>query len=545
MSLPDARRVAFARPDTAAPRPSPDLVASSQAPAARGSANGVLHEHEFLDLLPDAYVATDCAGRILATNVATYDLLGLPRHELVGSSLFDFVAPEDAAGVAAVLEGEASAVSSRLVETRLRLSGGRSIVAELRANPGRQDGRRMWWLVRDVTAQRLRERALHEEVDRYRQLGTRLPVLTYSLDRENPVGVATFVSPRMAELFGLAADDENGLGERWIRQIHPEDRGRVLTERARAGANVTAMRCEYRVLTTDGRVRRVRDEVHVASSGSGPRLEGVIVDVTSRGGGPPAPARVEPRRGGNPDAPGRVGSRRGGVSSSEDGDRRTFLRLFLHDVRSPLAVAVAIIETLLREEEGLAAEQRRDLLTGAVENLQHIHQLLSEVVDIERLEQRQVAVRLEPTDVTTVVEHAVRKMGESAETGHPIEFAAAGCIAHTDASLVERAVAKLLENAFAHTPPETGIWVAVEAVDEGVLVSVEDEGPGVPDELKERIFQAFDRGQAPATTAGFGLGLALVRHIVHVLGGQAWVEDRPGGGASFRLFLPSEQPSRG
>ncbi len=521
MSRSDTAHLSFVRPDAAPAQPVVQHGSPPAAPPAQSSANGLSPERELLDLLPDAYLATDCSGGILDANTAASELFSLSRHELRGLSLLDFVAAEDIGRVTAVMSGEASPARGALLEVRLKPVGGDSVVAELRVSP---QGRRrvVHWFVRDITRQRLTEQALREEADNYRRLANRLPVLAYSLGSVNPAGEPTFVSPRMAELFGLPVEEWSAVPQLWLRQVHPDDRARVLNERAQACEKVTGMRCEYRVVAADRQVRRVRDEVHVTNSERALGLEGVIFDVTGRGG--------------SPDAEARVGSRRGVVPASEEGNRRTFLRLFLHDVRSPLAVAVAIVETLLRDEEGLEVEQRRDLLTRVVQNLEHIHHLLSEVVDIERLEQRQVAVRLEATDVKTVVERLVRAMGES---DHPVEFRGSVCIAHTDASLVERAVSKLLDNAFTHTPPATGVWVGVEEVDHGVVVSVEDEGPGVPDEVKERIFQAFDRGRAPTTTAGFGLGLALVRHIVQVLGGQIWVEDRPGGGASFRLFLPS------
>lgn len=528
-SGPEANRADAAHLTHAVPATSPAQsvvrrVKSATAGPPQGRSTRPSRERELLELLPDAYLATDLAGRILEANAAASDLFALAISDLQGRSLLDFVAREDAGRVAAVLAGEAAAASNEPMDVRLRSASGYWILAELRARPWLRGRRRVQlrWFVRDVTAQRRTERELREQAGRYRQLATRLPVICYSLDADDPAGGPRFVSPHMAELFGFPVTEWLAVPELWIRQIHPDDRGRVLAERTRAREKVTAMRCEYRMLTRDGHVRWVREEAQVINGKPSPTVEGIIVDVTSRAGYGDGPARPP--------------SRRGAITPDEDGNRRTFLRLFLHDVRSPLAVAVAIVEALLREEDALPVEQRRDLLTRAVTNLAHIHHLLTEVVDIERLEQRQVAVRLEPTDVRTVVEQVVAAVGE---TDHPLEFRGSACIVNTDASLVERAVSKLLDNALKHTPPATGIRVWVEDVGDGVLVSVEDEGPGVPDELKERIFEAFDRGRAPGTTAGFGLGLALVRHIVHVLGGQTWVEDRPGGGASFRLLLPS------
>jgi signal transduction histidine kinase len=108
-----------------------------------------------------------------------------------------------------------------------------------------------------------------------------------------------------------------------------------------------------------------------------------------------------------------------------------------------------------------------------------------------------------------------------------------------DAPKLERIIENLLVNAGKHTPAGTTIWVRLRAQDEGVLLLVEDEGPGVPAQLRELVFQPFRQGPNLADHApGSGIGLALVAQFASLHGGRAWVEDRPGGGASFRVFLP-------
>jgi signal transduction histidine kinase len=107
---------------------------------------------------------------------------------------------------------------------------------------------------------------------------------------------------------------------------------------------------------------------------------------------------------------------------------------------------------------------------------------------------------------------------------------------NADAAKVERMVENLLANAARHTPPDATIWVRVEEATGGVVMIVEDDGPGVPDDQKEMIFEAFRRGRT--TAEGSGIGLSLVARFAELHGGRAWVEDRPSGGASFRVFLP-------
>ena len=95
----------------------------------------------------------------------------------------------------------------------------------------------------------------------------------------------------------------------------------------------------------------------------------------------------------------------------------------------------------------------------------------------------------------------------------------------------------LLTNTAKHTPEDARIWVRVEPHDGGALLIVEDDGPGVPADDRDEIFEAFRQGSAPTHPTGIGVGLALVARFAALHGGGAWVEERPGGGASFRVYL--------
>src|SRR5205085_12483000 len=102
-------------------------------------------------------------------------------------------------------------------------------------------------------------------------------------------------------------------------------------------------------------------------------------------------------------------------------------------------------------------------------------------------------------------------------------------------------VENLLVNASKYTPTGSPVCIRVNAVDGGAMISVDDEGPGVPDDVKEAIFQPFR--QAERGSAGAGIGLSLVSKFAELHGGRAWVEDRPGGGACFRVFLAAPEPA--
>lgn len=113
-----------------------------------------------------------------------------------------------------------------------------------------------------------------------------------------------------------------------------------------------------------------------------------------------------------------------------------------------------------------------------------------------------------------------------------------------DRTKVERILENLLSNVARHTPRGTPVRIAVVGAEDGAIITVDDEGPGVSDALKAAVFEEFRRGP-DAREGGSGIGLSLVARFASLHGGRAWVEDRPGGGSSFRVFLAGSQPGEG
>ena len=104
---------------------------------------------------------------------------------------------------------------------------------------------------------------------------------------------------------------------------------------------------------------------------------------------------------------------------------------------------------------------------------------------------------------------------------------------------MERILENLLANAVRHTSEEASIWVRVDTVEAGAVIAVEDDGPGVPEELRATVFEPFKQAvHEAAPSPGLGIGLSLVARFAELHHGSAWVQERPGGGACFCVFLP-------
>jgi K+-sensing histidine kinase KdpD len=218
--------------------------------------------------------------------------------------------------------------------------------------------------------------------------------------------------------------------------------------------------------------------------------------------------------------------------------RSAFLTAVSHELRTPLTSVLGGALTLERQGAGLSDEDRDGLVHGVVANARRLDRLLGDLLDIDRLVKGIAEPVRTPTDIGVLITRAVAQSEIPGD--HPIHVQADPGMIDIDAPKVERIVQNLVVNAGRHTPPGTPIWVRTCHEEGGVLIVVEDAGQGVPEELRRTIFEPFQQGEHRVQHApGVGIGLSLVSRFAQLHGGRAWVEERPGGGASFRVFLPT------
>jgi hypothetical protein len=220
-----------------------------------------------------------------------------------------------------------------------------------------------------------------------------------------------------------------------------------------------------------------------------------------------------------------------------DDMKNTFLEAVSHDLRTPLTSILGSALTLEQAQVDIPSEDALDLIRRIASNARKLERLLSDLLDVDRLQRGIVAPQRRSTDVGALVRQAVAESDLLAD--RPVDVDVEPVVANVDASKVERIVENLLANAARHTPAGSHLWVSAKAHDTGVLIAVDDEGPGVPPDMREAIFEPFR--QAPGNdnhSPGVGVGLSLVARFAELHGGSAWVEERPGGGSSFRVYLP-------
>lgn len=214
--------------------------------------------------------------------------------------------------------------------------------------------------------------------------------------------------------------------------------------------------------------------------------------------------------------------------------KTSLLRAAAHDLRAPLATIISAAGTVLEREASLTIPQILDLVDLVERNGHRLSRLLTDLMDLDRLTVSGGDLQREPIEVAALV----RRILDDVDMGdRVISTDLADVTAPVGRVEFERIVENLLRNTVAHTAPDTPIWVRLEAGDQLVHLTVEDAGSGVAEADRETIFAPFTR--AGNAGPGTGLGLSLVQLFAELHGGSAIVSDRPGGGASFRVSLPT------
>jgi PAS domain S-box-containing protein len=311
-------------------------------------------------------------------------------------------------------------------------------------------------------------------------------------------------SDELYRVFGLPRGREPLTRRSFFERVHPEDRDFVDDAVRRAHRDGQTLAFAYRIVRPDGSERILSSRGQVLRDGNeAVAIVGTAQDVTEQ--------------------------------RQAEKLREDILSTVSHELRTPLTTVLGFALTLEKHRAELAPETIDSIVADLVEGARRLERLLSDLLDVECLRRGLVIVRRETVDVGELVRRIV---ADGRLDGRSIQISG-GLLAHVDGAKVERIVENLVVNAGKHTPPGSPIEVRLEARGRNLLLVVEDEGPGIADEFKQVVFETFNRGpNMMATTPGAGIGLSLVARFAALHGGRSWVEDAPGGGASFHVFLP-------
>jgi signal transduction histidine kinase len=222
--------------------------------------------------------------------------------------------------------------------------------------------------------------------------------------------------------------------------------------------------------------------------------------------------------------------------------RRDLVANVSHELKTPISALRAHLENLLDGVE----EPNRETLQVMLEQSERLTRLVEELLDLSRLESGGVTLTMEPVRLGPLVRQVAREVqvGRDPTVGFGNEVADDLAPVRADRERLHQVLFNLLDNAFRFTPAGGSVTVAATRVNGSVEVTVEDTGPGIPDEHLPFVFERFYRVDSARSRGdgGTGIGLTIVRSVVEAHGGHIWAERRADGGSRFRFELPVDGP---
>ena len=219
--------------------------------------------------------------------------------------------------------------------------------------------------------------------------------------------------------------------------------------------------------------------------------------------------------------------------------RASLLGAVSHDLRTPLA-AITGAATSLRDHPALGGDAKSELLATICEEAERLERLVANLLDMTRLETGAVVLKRDWIPLDEIVGSALTRL-ESRLGDRPIKVdLGSPPLLSVDPVLFEQLFVNLLENAAKYTPPASPIEIAARVEDGRIVIDVRDRGPGLPPGQEEAVFEKFVRG-THGGVPGVGLGLPICRAIAEAHGGTIVAQNRPDGGALFRVSLPLDR----
>jgi len=333
-----------------------------------------------------------------------------------------------------------------------------------------------------------------------------------------PDGRSTFpyTSPGIQNIYGISAEDAAKDASPAFSRIHPEDVAGVADSIQASAETLQTWQHKYRVTGQDDTWRWVEGHANPEALPDGSVLwHGYISDIHER--------------------------------QMVDEMKNQFISTVSHELRTPLTSISGSLDLLLGGTTGKLSEKATRMLEIAKRNSEHLKHLIGDLLDIEKLVSGNMPIEASNQDVGTLVEEALEEMQPMARRyGVAVKLASRenALLGFFDRSRLAQAITNLVSNAVKFSPDRGVVNVSIKQLDQEIRIEVKDEGPGVPESFRDRIFQKFAQanGSSSRSKEGTGLGLAITRELMHAMGGEVGFDSEEGKGACFWLSLPLAGP---
>ena len=472
-----------------------------------------------IEAAPDAFIVVGATGLIQFVNQQTENLFGYPRIELMGQPI-EMLVPDRARGKHPDLRGSYGGEPTARPMRGRNLSGRRKDGSEFSVDISltplyTSQGLLVAAAVRDATERK-------EAEARFEALLESAPDAIIVADDKGMIAVANH---RASDLFGYSRDELIGhpvemLVPQQNRDGHPDlRRGYVAHPAVRpmgAGLQLWAQR-------KDGSKFPVDISLAPLETPAGILVSAAVRDITDR------LAAEEALRAAKEDA------EQANLAKSE------FLSRMSHELRTPLTAILGFTELL--QLGGMPADQR-DLFVDRTHRAgQHLLSLINDVLDISRVEAGSLAMSIEAVDAAPLVEDAIELIAPMAQTRRiAVANTVRDAAVMADSGRLRQVLLNLLSNAVKYNREAGAITISSRAVGEIVSITVSDTGPGISEQDLPRLFQPFERlGVQTGEIEGTGIGLAISRGLVDMMGGTIEVASVPGEGTRFTVSLPAAE----
>jgi PAS domain S-box-containing protein len=217
-----------------------------------------------------------------------------------------------------------------------------------------------------------------------------------------------------------------------------------------------------------------------------------------------------------------------------------FLAMISHELRTPLTSIKGFSSTLLAEDVVWEADSQREFLQIVDQEADKLTDLVEQLLDVSRLHAQNLRINLVPQLLSTVVTTAMPQLKHLTAHHHlSVDVPSDLSLISVDTLRIAQVIANLVDNAAKYSPPATNITLSAQNVGNHLLVTVSDEGIGIPAEHRSAVFEAFQQlDTLNGTQKGAGLGLAICKGLVEAHGGHIWIEDQAAPGTTIHFTLP-------
>lgn len=229
--------------------------------------------------------------------------------------------------------------------------------------------------------------------------------------------------------------------------------------------------------------------------------------------------------------------------------RDDLMKMIVHDLKSPLTSVLATMEMLMDGDFGPLTQQQRSALGDSESKAEDLLALIEDLLEVRRIEETALTLNLSPIAPGAMLTEIVHEWQHRFQQEHAtasVEAADDAPVFQADRQLIKRVVGNLIQNALTHSAHAVTLQLSVRRDGEGVLITVADNGPGIPAEYHEIIFRKFEQVKTPNVprVRSSGLGLTFCKLVVESHGGRIWVQSGPERqGSAFHFSLPAKPPS--